>query len=396
MTNTPSDFCVAWHSTMAQVNGTAWNALAQGVPTPFLEWEWLNRMEVSGSITPQTGWTPSHLTIHKGNRLVAAAPLYIKDHSEGEFIYSHLWGEVARKLEIPYYPYLVGMIPVTPVAGYRFLIAPDQDERELTQLMLKAIHQRSHQKGLSGISFLFVDDDWRRQITPHGYTPWLHQSYRWQNPGFTNFDGYLAQFKTNQRRNIKRERRRLANQQIQLAPLEDREITPNLLNLMYRYYADTNARYGPWGCKYLTPSFFTGLIEDYRHRLLLMAAIQDQNDTSPIGMALLVHKGSRLYGRYWGCDQPVDSLHFNTCFYGPIEWSIEKGMDTFDPGMGAHHKLRRGIPSVGVYSLHNFFTPVLQDIMAHHMTRFNHETQLAIRALNQHLPFARSARHPTP
>jgi predicted N-acyltransferase len=181
----------------------------------------------------------------------------------------------------------------------------------------------------------------------------------------------------------------MGRENIELIPLGNGTVTPELLNLMYRYYADTNARYGPWGCKYLTETFFNGLPQDFSHRLLLMAAIRKEAPGTPVGLALFVHKKKRLYGRYWGCAEPIDSLHFNTCFYAPIEWAISHGIETFDLGMGAHHKLRRGIPSVGAYSLHRHFNPVLQGIMDHHMGRINRDTQKQIDALNQHLPFAR-------
>ena len=125
------------------------------------------------------------------------------------------------------------------------------------------------------------------------------------------------------------------------------------------------------------------------HRLVLMAAFPKQQPADPLGLALLIRKGERLYGRYWGCAEPLDSLHFNTCFYRPIEWAIDQGIEIFDPGMGAHHKLRRGIPSVGVYSLHRFTHPTLQGVMDHHMGRINRDTRHQIDALNRHLPFAR-------
>ncbi len=386
----PLKLKATWHSALAEIDRRAWNALATPLPTPFLEWEWLRRMEISGSITPQTGWEPSHLTLWHQGRLVAAAALYIKHHSEGEFIYSHLWGEVARKLELPYYPYLLGMSPVTPVAGYQFLLASDYPRDELTRQLLTAIYQRCRDAQLSGVSFLFVDDTWGEQMAGCGFTPWLHQSYRWQNPGFSDFDDYLAQFKTNQRRNIKRERKRLAVQRIRLEPLTRSQVTPQLLELMYQYYADTNARYGPWGCKYLNRTFFRGLPEDFSNRLVLMAALPEGKPAPPVGLAMLVRKGERLYGRYWGCAEPLDSLHFNTCFYRPIEWAIAQGIQIFDPGMGAHHKLRRGIPSVGVYSLHRFTSPILQGVMDHHMAKINRDTQHQINALNRHLPFAQN------
>lgn len=419
--SSPQTLKVRWLTAMDQVEPKAWNALAHRLPSPFLEWEWLHLMEASGSIAPETGWHPRHLTVWQGRRLVGAAPLYIKDHSEGEFIYSYLWAQVAQKLAIPYYPYLVGMSPVTPVAGYRFLLAsntdpdvdsdtyPDSDgspkrpassdairgldrtvfQHRIVQTMVTALEALCLREGLSGINLLFADPAWSREMAAMGFTLWQHQGYQWQNPGHRTFQDYLACFNANQRRNIKRERRRMAAQGIHLEMLAGDAITPAHLERMYRYYADTNNRYGPWGCKYLQPAFFQGLHQAFRDRVLLMAAQEANSGELPLAMALLIAKGDRLYGRYWGCTRQLDSLHFNVCYYGPLEWAIDHGIRIFDPGMGAHHKMRRGFVSVSVYSLHRFFNPVLQGIMDHHMDKINLATREQIVQLNRHIPYAK-------
>ncbi len=381
---------VKWAGAMAEVSQADWDRLALPLATPFLEWEWLHQLEASGSIAPETGWLPRHLTVRAGGRLVGAAPLYVKGHSQGEFVFDHAWAEVAARLGIRYYPKLVGMTPVTPVVGYRFLTAPDADARFVTRVMLEAIDRLCGDHGLSGCSFLFCDPQWARGVAEHGLFEWLHQSYAWENPGYRDFSDYLEVFNANQRRNIRRERRAMETAGIELAALAGDEIPAELVSLMVRYYQDTNDRYGPWGCKYLTPAFFQGVHARYRRRLVFMSATRRAESPEPLALALLVHKGDRLYGRYWGCRRSLNALHFNTCYYAPIEWAIRGRIRIFDPGAGSNHKLRRGFQAVGNTSLYRFRDPRMARIMALHMDEINALEQGRIDELNRCLPFSRS------
>jgi predicted N-acyltransferase len=152
-----SPYSVKWHQRMADIPQAAWDALAQPLKTPFLEWEWLNNLEISGSATARTGWQPCHLTIWKGQELVAAAPLYVKGHSYGEFVFDHQWANLAARLGIDYYPKLLGMTPFTPAEGYRFLMAPGEDEFTLTEIMVSQIDHFCDRNGLSGCNYLGGD-----------------------------------------------------------------------------------------------------------------------------------------------------------------------------------------------------------------------------------------------
>jgi predicted N-acyltransferase len=384
-----STFSVAWLKSIAEVDQTQWDALARPLPTPFLEWAWLRQMEVSKSTTVETGWLPHHLTIWSRGELIAAAPLYIKTHSAGEFVFDHAWADVARRLGIAYYPKLVGMSPFTPMIGYRFLIASRDWEQALTRQMVAEIVQLCHRYGLSGCSFLFVDPQWRRQMISHGFVSWLHQSFAWQNENYRAFDDYLATFNSNQRHNIKRERQSIAKHGIGLKILEGNDIPPSLFSEMYSFYERTNAKFGPWGCKYLTEPFFKGLADSYRYRLVVVAAFEKTHSNSPVGLALLVRKRDQLFGRYWGCSKQLHHLHFNVCYYSPIEWAIANGINHFDPGMGGYHKIRRGFRAVANYSLHRFFDQRLARIMDTHIKEINRREQENIDELNLELPLIR-------
>lgn len=379
---------ISWVRQLSEIERDAWDRLAKPLSTPFLEWEWLHLMEKSGSATAKKGWLPHHLTVWSGKNLVAAAPMYVKGHSAGEFVFDHVWADIAGRMEIKYYPKLVGMSPFTPMSGYRFLIAIEEDEQELTAVMIAEIDRLCRHYNMSGCSFLFADPRWHRGMLDHGFSSWRHQSYTWKNQGYKTFDDYLKIFNSNQRRNIKRERNTLEKHGIFVKTFTGRNIPRNFFLLMYSYYERTNDKFGPWGCKYLTKSFFEGLYHHYGHRLLFVAAFKNNDPSSPIGMSLLVTKGKQLYGRYWGCAEQVSSLHFNTCYYAPIEWAIANGIHGFDPGAGGAHKIRRGFTAVSNHSLHRFYDHSLQRIMKTHIDEINRLEQEQIDTLNNALPFA--------
>jgi predicted N-acyltransferase len=377
-----------WVPRMDAVDPEAWNALALPLATPFLEWEWLHLMEASGSAVPERGWLPRHLTVWSGASLVAAAPLYIKTHSAGEFVFDHAWAEVARQLQVRYYPKLVGMSPFTPVPAYRFLVAPGEDEEALAAVMFQAISQLVARNGLSGCGFNYVDPQWRPLAEAHGYHAWTHQGFIWRNQGFRCFDDFLAVFKSNQRRNIRRERRALAPQGLSVVPVRGADAPTDYFAAMHTFYTRTNDQFGPWAARYLTPEFFHQLPGSVRHRILLMAAFDGHPRESPVGMAMLVTKGRHLYGRYWGAHVAAHALHFNACYYQPIEWAIAHGLETFDPGIGGYHKVRRGFAAVPTFSLHYFQDPRMARILQHAIGRINRQEAAQIEALNAERPLA--------
>jgi uncharacterized protein len=374
-----------WVNNLAEIPQAAWDAIAMPLKTPFFEWDWLTNMELSGSVTADTGWLPNHLTVWRGQELIAAAPLYVKGHSYGEFVFDNQWAELAQRMGIRYYPKLVGMSPVTPAEGYRFMFAPGEDEYEITGLMVRAIDQFCTTHQLSGCHFLYVDPEWRSQMERYNYTTWINHNYVWQNREYQNFDDYLGGFNANQRRNIKRERKSVREVGLNLTTVTGAEIDPQLFAQMYAFYADTCDKFGWWGSKYLTPQFFDRLAENYRHRTVFVTAHRDDSP-APVGMSFCINKGDRLYGRYWGSSEEVDCLHFDACYYTPIEWGIEHGIETFDPGAGGKHKKRRGFPATANYSLHRFYHPRFGQIIRDHLLEVNELEQQEIIAINEDLP----------
>lgn len=379
-------YSLSWVNRMQDIPQTAWDTLAIPLKTPFLEWEWLNNLETSGSATPQTGWLPNHLLVWRNGELRAAAPLYIKDHSYGEFVFDHQWANVAYRLGVEYYPKMLGMTPFTPATGYRFLMAEGEDEAELTRMMVAAIDHFCDRHHISGCNFLFADPQWKMLMEQLGFTSWMHHSYIWKNHNFQTFDDYLKMFNANQRRNIKRERKAVEQAGLTLKIHTGADISKPLLSLMHGFYGSTCDKF--WGgSKYLTKKFFEQLYPKFTHQVVLVAAYHENYQNRPVGMSFCLTKGDALYGRYWGSYQEFDCLHFDTCYYAPIEWGISNNIQIFDPGAGGSHKKRRGFPATPNYSLHRFYNPHLAQILHNYIGEINDMEQQEIDAMNSELPF---------
>ena len=384
---TKPQYSVAWISKLADIPQASWDALAMPLKTPFLEWDWLNNLETSGSATGKNGWLPHHLTVWRDKQLIACAPLYVKSHSYGEFVFDNQWADLAQRLGVQYYPKLMGMTPFTPAEGYRFLIADGEDEDELTGIMVSAIDHFCDRHNISGCNFLYVDPVWRDRMEQHGFSAWLHHSYIWQNQSYQNFDNYLGAFNANQRRNIKRERKAVETAGLLVKTLTGDDIPQAMFGQMYAFYENTCDKFGWWGSKYLTKRFFEQLHDNYRDRVLFVAAYDKEDERQPMGMSFCLYKGDRMYGRYWGSLQEIDCLHFDACYYTPIEWAIDRGIQTFDPGAGGRHKKRRGFPATPNYSLHRFYNNRLAQILKSYIGQINEREQAEIDAVNEDLPF---------
>ena len=215
-----------WSTSLEEFPEASWQQLLRAsaqsgsaAVSPFFQWRWLHHLESSGSIAPREGWQPCHLGLWRGERLVAAAPLYLKGHSYGEFVFDQSFAQLAGQLGLRYYPKLVGMSPLSPVEGYRFQVAADEDPAELTALMLRLIDDFCRQNGILSCNFLYVDPAWQPLAEAAGCQLWINQQSQWSNPGYRDFEDYLAAFNANQRRNIRRERRSVAQAGLEVTAL---------------------------------------------------------------------------------------------------------------------------------------------------------------------------------
>jgi predicted N-acyltransferase len=387
-----ADLHARWHRAMAEIPSDQFQALLRAStpegqhPLPFYSWAWLHALEASGSIVPAQGWQPCHLGLWRGDQLVAFAPLYLKGHSYGEFVFDQSFAQLAGQLGLRYYPKLVGMSPVSPVQGYRFLITPGEDAGALTALLFQQIEAFCRQHKLLSCNLLYVDPAFAKEAQACGWSLWLNEQSEWSNPGYQEFEDYLGSFNANQRRNIRRERKAITEAGISVTPLTGEAIPAMLMNRMHGFYAQHCSRWGPWGSKYLSEAFFVAAAEQLRTDVVLFSAHRgDPHD--PVAMSFCVHNNCQLWGRYWGSDVEINHLHFEVCYYAPLEWAIHRGIRSFDPGAGGRHKKRRGFVAQPRLSVHRWFDPRFASILQEWLPGANQQMLAEIEAINADLPF---------
>jgi predicted N-acyltransferase len=330
-----------------EIPAAEWNALV-GAGSPFLEWEWLASLEEAGCVGPETGWAPRPLLLREGGRLVAACPLYVKGHSEGEFVFDWGWADAAERAGIAYYPKLLVGVPFTPVAGARLLAAPGEDRALRVRQLAAALAELCRANELSGAHVNFCREDERDALVQAGFLPRLGFQYHWQNAGFARFDDWLDALRSKRRNQVRREQRALAEQGIVIEGLVGDAIPDVLIPQMFEIYLST-IRGNPWGRQYLNPRFFELLAARFRSRLCIVVA---RAGGELVAGTLNVQKGDALYGRYWGALRPLRHLHFNVCYYAGIAHAIEHGLSRFEPGAGGEYKQLRGFDAAPTWSCH--------------------------------------------
>ena len=375
---------VRLHRSMAEIPRAEWEALTGGLPTPVFDWAWLNLLETAGGLDADHGWTALHLGLWRGSDLVAAAPLYGRGDSWGDFVYDFAFADAAPKMGAAWYPKLVGMCPATPSVGWRVFVRPGEDEAELTDRWFAEAEALGRRIGVVSLQANFTDPAWSDAL-PGDWHRWSHQNFLWTNPGHADFEGYLGQFDKNQRRNIRRERQSLADQGLTQKIVPGEEIPPAWFDLMGQLYDRTNDQFGPWAAKFLEPSFWPELGQ-IRHLLSFSATFQ-KDDPLPVALGFLLGKNGRLVGRYWGEREHFPDQYFNVCYYGPIEETIRRGWKDFDPGAGSELKVRRGFSSERNVSLHRFFDKAADRLFGTYVGRMNRQEEGRIEALNEAVPF---------
>ena len=377
-----------WHRSIQEIPQLQWEELLAEHANPFYRWSWLEALENSGSVAPDQGWQPLHLSLWRGeDNLIAVAPLYLKGHSYGEFIFDQSFARLAGDLGLRYYPKLIGMSPVSPVEGYRFHIHPDEDAQDITVMMLQLIDEFAARNNILSCNFLYVDPLWQPLAEAAGCAGWVNHQSLWSAEGQKDFSDYLAGFNANQRRNIKRERKAVSQAGLVVTPLTGSELTPELLVRMHSFYEQHCARWGPWGSKYLQGSFFERLVDPALAQHVVLFSAHRGDPFEPVAMSLCVQDDCHLWGRYWGSEEDIDCLHFEVCYYAPIEWALQQGLHSFDPGAGGSHKRRRGFVTQARTSLHRWYDPSMDRLIRSWLPRANGLMAEEIEAINAELPF---------
>ena len=333
-----------------QCSSSLWDSLFDS-DYPFLKHNFISLLESSGSVCEATGWIPKHLLLESDGITVAAIPLYLKYHSYGEYVFDQSWADAYSQHGIPYYPKLVSAIPFTPVAGPRIGIAKGFDRERITKELLEKIKLIADKLGASSWHLLFPEYKLMHSLIPRSAMKRVGVQYHWKNDNYINFDDFISTFASRKRKNLLKERRK-AKENLSIFRLVGNEITPSWWEYMYTVYQQTYLkRNGTDG--YLTRKFFEGLGSAMGSQVMLSVA-EGQGDKAGVKVAasLFFFDDNSLYGRYWGCHQEYDFLHFELCYHQGIEHAIEKKLSVFNAGAQGEHKISRGFIPVEVYSSH--------------------------------------------
>jgi predicted N-acyltransferase len=319
-----------------------WDACA-GAENPFVCHDFLSILEESGSVGPGTGWSPAPITVSdEAGHLVAAAPAYLKSHSQGEYVFDHGWADAWERAGGQYYPKLQIASPFSPVPGPRLLL---RDEAAGPTL-IAGLEAVTDQNGLSSAHATFITPEQCDDFRAAGWLIRQGNQFHWVNDGYATFDDFLAVLSSRHRKDMRKERAR-AQEGLEILHLTGSDLKEAHWDAFWRFYQDTGSR--KWGHPYLTRSFFSLLGERMADKVLLMIA---QRDGRPIAGALNLIGADTLYGRYWGCSEEVPFLHFELCYYQAIDAAIARGLSKVEAGAQGEHKLSRGYRPVPTFSAH--------------------------------------------
>jgi uncharacterized protein len=322
---------------VAAVDASAWDALAPA--DPFLSHAFLSALEDSRSVGQRTGWTPAPLLVEEEGNLLAAAPAYLKSHSQGEYVFDHAWADAWERAGGQYYPKLQVAVPFTPVPGPRLL-------GSRPQRLLAALEAVTAQNDLSSAHITFIDEAGAHEAERRAWLIRHGVQYHWFNRNYASFDAFLAALSSRKRKTLRKERA-AALAGLDLRILRGREIGPAEWDAMWAFYQDTGSR--KWGRPYLTREFFDLIGERMGESVLLFLACRG---AEPVAGALNFIGPDTLYGRYWGCTQELPFLHFELCYYQAVEWAIDHGLASVQAGAQGEHKVARGYEPVITRSAH--------------------------------------------
>ena len=362
-------------SSISEVRAADWDRLA-GTDDPFLSHAFLSALEDSESVGGRTGWSPLPIMIEEGEQIAAAAPAYLKSHSQGEYVFDHGWADAWQRAGGDYYPKLQIAVPFTPVPGRRLL-------GSRPQALLAAAEAIVRQNGLSSAHATFIAEEEAGEFEGRNWLIRHGIQYHWINRGYSSFDDFLAALSSRKRKAIRKERE-AARQGLEFLALRGAEIRSEHWDAMWAFYQHTGQR--KWGRPYLTRSFFDRLGETMGERILLLLALRSSR---PIAGALNLIGSKSLYGRYWGATEEVRFLHFELSYYQAIEWAIANGLSEVQAGAQGEHKLARGYEPVITRSAHFIPNPGFRDAVSSFLEAERSAIAFEMEAMRGELPFRR-------
>ncbi len=329
------------------IEASEWNALCHQ-DNPFVRYEFLSALETNQCVDPEFGWRPYHMLIKDENgKLLAAAPTYLKTNSYGEFVFDFAWADAYERSGAAYYPKLICAAPFTPATGPRLLVHESQDYKTCASTLLSAAIAVTDKQGISSFHWLFTMDDEADLMDEHKYLRRMGCQYIWVNDDYKDFDDFLSRCTSKKRKNLKRERKRVAEQDITLDLRHGSELAKKDWQDVINFYLDTFNR--KWGTPTLNVAFFTEIGKTMGDDIIVVFALHNEER---IACSVMFKGGDTLYGRYWGCHEDFHSLHFETCYYQGIDYCIKNGLKRFEPGAQGEHKISRGFVPTPTWSSH--------------------------------------------
>ncbi|WP_437790019.1 GNAT family N-acetyltransferase [Sorangium sp. So ce693] len=358
------------HDTIRDIPESEWNALHGVSEAPFLTWAWFDALERTGCVGEEAGWLPHHITLRAEGALLAAAPAYLKDNSEGEFVFDHGWASASHQIGAPYYPKLVVAVPFTPATTPRLLVRRPEDRPALLPVLAETLRKLVARSRISSAHVLFPTEDEAAALSDAAMAHRCGVQFQFENEGYRTLDDFLARFNAKRRHQIRREMRESTRQGLSIDTLRGAEITPEIVDAMFGFYVSTVEKFA-WGRQYLNRAFF----EEITARLRGGGAqggveiVLAREGKRPIAGALNLAGPTTLYGRYWGASEERPFLHFNVCYYHPVEDCIARGLRRFEPGAGGSHKLVRGFAPSVTHSAHHIAHPRLDAAVREFLAR---------------------------
>ena len=328
-------------SSLAEIDQHEWNALA-AADNPFIQHDFLLALEQHNCLEPW-GWQSQHIVALEDDRLVGASPAYIKNNSYGEFVFDWAWADAYQRNGLEYYPKLVIAAPFTPAYGPRLLAAENGNKSAIKQQLIQAAIDAVEKNRLSTAHWLFCNDDDRTQLQQAGMLMRSDFQYHWSNSDYANFEHYLSFLSSKKRKNIRRERRIVAQAGITTEVINGDDLSDEQWDMLYDFYRITFLKKS--GAPTLSLDFFQAM----SHRL---RAIFARHESRIVAGAICFESDDSLYGRHWGCYQDYDSLHFEVCYYTGIDYCIQQGLKHFEPGAQGEHKIARGFMPTRTFSAH--------------------------------------------
>jgi len=373
-------FTLQVHDRIAAIGRDAWDACAAPTGDPFVSYDFLDACEASGSAVPSEGWAARHLSLHgEDGAVIGVMPLYLKGHSQGEYVFDHSWADAYQRAGGRYYPKLLGAVPFTPATGARFLNAPGTDPATVREALLQGALTLTQRLGVSSLHVNFpLEAEWRA-MTEAGLLPRRDIQFIWRNDGYQSFDDFLGVLSSNRRKTIRRERRE-AQAGLDIRVLTGAQIMQAHWDAFFAFYMDTGDR--KWGRPYLTRDFFARVGASMADRIALVMAFEDE---TPVAGALNFIGRDALYGRQWGTlvDRPF--LHFELCYYQAIEFAIGRGLSRVEAGAQGDHKIARGYLPSPVYSAHFIADPALRDPVARYLEQERPAVEAEMHAMTAEL-----------